>query len=125
LGDIREAQWRPRAVHIKDIEGVNMSSIKRIYIGVGDRNATRPSGASGTIHIDDISLCVPSCIAEIDISGDFTNDCTVNFRDFCIMGAEWADRGEELLTDLNSDGKLDYRDIARLLSNWLEVELWP
>jgi hypothetical protein len=37
---------------------VNMQAIKKLSIGVGDRNATQPGG-SGTLYIDDIRLYLP------------------------------------------------------------------
>ena len=122
--DVRKESWQPWSADFQDFSSINLSAVKAIYIGVGDRGAARPSGSTGSILVDDISMCVPSCIDEIDAVGDFTSDCTVNFKDFSVMASEWAHSGE-VTTDLNGDGKIGARDLKVLADHWLDVELWP
>ncbi len=45
-------------VPFADFAGVNPKAIKKMIIGVGDRNDTQPRG-SGDLYIDDIRLYLP------------------------------------------------------------------
>jgi hypothetical protein len=48
-------QWD---IPLTSFTGVNLQAIKKMYIGVGDRDATQPGGA-GDLYIDDICLKLP------------------------------------------------------------------
>jgi len=51
------AAWQEWSIPLVDFTGVNMASIKKIYIGVGDRKAPKAGGA-GEVFIDDIWVIV-------------------------------------------------------------------
>ena len=55
---IQTASWQQWDIPLTSFAGVNMSSVKKMYIGVGDRTAPQPGGA-GTLYIDDIRLYPP------------------------------------------------------------------
>jgi len=122
--DLKKESWQPCSADFQDFSTINLSAVESISIGVGDRAAGSASGATGSVLIDDISMCVPSCIDEIEVVGDFTSDCRVNFKDFSVMAGEWS-QSEEFTTDLNGDGKLGLRDLKILADHWLSIELWP
>jgi regulation of enolase protein 1 (concanavalin A-like superfamily) len=53
------AEWTEWNIPLTDFAGVNLTSIKKISIGVGDRANAQPGGA-GDLYIDDIRLRFPA-----------------------------------------------------------------
>ncbi|NIP55743.1 MAG: hypothetical protein GWN67_14225, partial [Phycisphaerae bacterium] len=53
--------WQEWNIPLTDFTGINLDSIEKVYIGLGDRDAMVPGG-SGTIYVDDIRACPPRCI---------------------------------------------------------------
>jgi hypothetical protein len=51
-------QWTEWKIPLSSFTGVNLAKVKKIYIGVGDRNAPA-AGGSGRIYIDDIRVTRP------------------------------------------------------------------
>jgi hypothetical protein len=52
---ILSANWQEWTIPLTSFAGVNLSSVKRMYIGVGNRSTPRIDG-TGTLYIDDIRL---------------------------------------------------------------------
>jgi hypothetical protein len=52
------AKWTAWSIPLSDFAGVNAAAIKKMYIGLGDRQASAAGGA-GRIYIDDIRLIRP------------------------------------------------------------------
>ena len=52
------AAWTNWKVALKNLTGVTLSKVKKLYIGVGDRKATAAGGA-GIVFIDDIRVTKP------------------------------------------------------------------
>jgi len=50
--------WTEWSIPLTDFTGVNLQTVKKMIIGVGDRTNTAPGG-SGTLYIDDIRLYLP------------------------------------------------------------------
>jgi len=50
--------WTEWNIPLTDFTGVNLSSVKAMYIGVGDRT-TPQAGSAGDLYIDDIGLKLP------------------------------------------------------------------
>jgi len=73
--------------------GVNLSGVKKIYIGVGNRTAPQ-AGGSGKMYFDDIRLyparCVPSLLQP---AADLNDDCVVDYSDLAILADRWLDTG--------------------------------
>ena len=107
---------------------MNLKSVKRLYIGIGQRCATPtdPNGGEGQISIDDIRLYQQICLPEDGPLADFTNDCFVNIDDVNVMSEEWLTTG--VLADIypqTPDGIVDFRDFAVLADEWFTVLFWP
>jgi hypothetical protein len=69
--------------------GVNLTSIRQIYIGVGDRDAPE-SGGGGMLYIDDIRLYQPRCFPSLAKSAaDFNSNCVVDYPDLKILTNDW------------------------------------
>ena len=90
----RLAQWQEWNIPLSEFTGVNLKSIKKMYIGTGNRNAPQ-IGGSGKFLIDDIrvykSRCVPSMLKP---AADLNNDCVVDYLDLDVLVNAWllADR---------------------------------
>jgi len=111
--NLTRQRWQPWGTHLAKFRGVDLKAVKRLYIGVGDRNGT-PTGAYGVVYIDDIGLCMPSCIPEVEkIASDHNVDCIVNFEDHAIAADGF---------DGTSEGWKSYAEFA---AKWLNESLWP
>jgi hypothetical protein len=51
-------EWTEWKIPLRDFAGVNLTKVKRVYIGVGDKTNPQPDGR-GRIFIDDIRLTRP------------------------------------------------------------------
>jgi hypothetical protein len=109
--DLTTTQWQRWAAQLDELGGiVDLTRVKKLYVGVGDR-AGSASMASGRLYIDDIRLCVPHCLPEsARPAKDHNDDCVVNFpdhaQDLAVTGGSMA----------------SYADFAAV---WLENTLWP
>ncbi len=71
-------------------QGVDLTNVTNIIIGVDDGSGGSPGGA-GTVTINDIRLDYPWCdsqLAEL-IPADFTKDCYVDLFDMDMLAANW------------------------------------
>jgi hypothetical protein len=108
-------EWRIDLDEFRD-QWVNLSDVRRMYIGFGNKDFPEQGGA-GIMYFDDIRL-YPSCRPELRPAADFTNDCVVDFRDLAILANEWLITGYPI-ADLYVDYKVDFKDLAILAENWL------
>ena len=53
------SDWTEWVIPFSEFGGVNLAKVKKLYIGVGDRNDPRPDGA-GRVYIDDIRVTKPA-----------------------------------------------------------------
>jgi len=69
--------------------GVNLQSIRKMYIGLGDRGIPK-LGGGGMLYVDDIRLYPPRCLPDLaKPGGSYNNDCVVDYLDVDIMTANW------------------------------------
>jgi hypothetical protein len=84
--------WTEWNIDLKDFsdQGVDLTDINSITIGIGDASSSLPGGA-GKMFIDDIRLYRPRYVADkvVPFAADFTDDGIVNFRDLEIMMGDW------------------------------------
>jgi hypothetical protein len=52
-------------------------------------------------------------------AADFSNDGSVDFRDFCVLAEEWRKSEYPLRTDLINDHRIDEGDLAAFCEQWL------
>jgi hypothetical protein len=92
---LQEARWHEWNIDLKQFAaaGVNLSSVKTMYIGVGNRTNPQAGGA-GTMYFDDIRLytarCVPSLMRP---AADLNGNCVVDYQDIVILAERWLDTG--------------------------------
>jgi hypothetical protein len=78
--------WQVWRIELADFTGINPASIKKFYIGFGNRT-TPASGGSGTVYIDDIELHPTRCINPP--AEDLNDDCVIDFKDFAVLAGNW------------------------------------
>lgn len=116
--------WQEWNISLNEFTGVILQSVKKMYIGFGDRDDPQPGGR-GIAYFDDIRLCPPRCITEHKPAADLNDDCVVDGRDLKIMAYEWLN-SNGLLADLYEDNMVDFKDGAILGDMWREgPTLWP
>jgi hypothetical protein len=85
--------WHDFNVLLTDLSdaGVNLTSVKKMYIGLGDKENPHEGGGSGNLFIDDIRVyrrrCVPS-MAKPDY--DLNDDCIVDDADLDLLMEEYG-----------------------------------
>jgi hypothetical protein len=91
--------WQEWNIALSEFTTVNLDGIKKVYIGLGDRDAP-VQGGSGAIYVDDIRACPPRCVPSLakplyDIAQPY--DCIVNELDLALVGIDWL-LSDELIT---------------------------
>ncbi len=86
--------WTEWNIDLKDFldQGVNLSDVDSITIGIGDKNDPQPGG-SGKMFFDDISLYQPRYVPgkAAPLRADFTGDGIVDDDDLEIMLNDWLE----------------------------------
>lgn len=119
--------WQEWNIDLKEFSnaGINLSRVKKVYIGVGDKDSPKPGG-TGTLYFDDFRLYRPRCLPLfVKPDNDLSGNCVVDFADFAIMSQQWLNRGAALIADLDKDSDVDLNDCAALIDTWLDELLWP
>jgi hypothetical protein len=106
--DLKVETWQVWAIPLADLAAIDLSQVKKIYIGVGEE--TGPHGdEDGSLYVDDVGLCRGRCVS--GPSQDLTGDCIVNFEDHAVKAGTWT------------GNMLDYKALA---DEWLsEILVWP
>jgi len=91
-------------------DDVDLSSIRNVYIGFGNRRDPQEAG-KGTVYFDDLRLSMPICRPEYGPPRDLDGDCVVGFGDVGVTGEQW------LRADVNVKPVLD-PGTANLVGHW-------
>jgi hypothetical protein len=93
-------EWRVWNLALEQFsdEGVDLSRVSRITIGLGSGSHSGQSEADqdkDTIYIDQIRLCPAGCynVDQLDLRGDANGDCRIDLKDFAIMADGWLQDG--------------------------------
>jgi len=126
LDAVQKDAWQEWNIELTQFSaaGVNLAAVKRMYIGLGNRNSPK-AGGKGSLYFDDIRLYRRRCVAPKGPSADLSDNCVVDYADLEIMASEWLDSGAGLAADLNADNVVDLKDYAILTDAWLQQILWP
>jgi len=106
--------------------GIDLTGIKKIIIGFGDRDNPQP-GSLGTVYLDDIGLYPSRCAADYDYlpRSDFNRDTMVNLFDCAGLAYAWLTDLTEPdfreIYDLDSNDVINIADFAIFAQDWL----WP
>jgi hypothetical protein len=85
--------WQEWNIDLQKFTNVNLKSIKKMYLGVGNRNNPQ-LGGSGTLYFDDIRLYRPRCMPGlVKPAADFNSNCVVDYPDLQIMTDNWLAAG--------------------------------
>jgi hypothetical protein len=96
---LRQAWWHEWNIDLKSFEDVDLSHIKTLTLGVGDRNPTKTqAGGKGRLVIDAIRLYGARCVPGLsDLPGDLNGDCVVDWKDLRTLANSWLVAGEYVL----------------------------
>ncbi len=90
---LQGAGWQEWNIALQQFSGVNLASVKKMYLGVGNRNNPQ-AGGSGKLYIDDIRVyparCVPSLAKP---AADLSGNCIVDYADVEIVSDQWLNSG--------------------------------
>ena len=93
-GAVQLSGWQEWNIDLKQFAnaGVNLSSVTKMYIGVGNRT-TPQSGGAGTLYFDDIRLYPPRCRPSVaKPAASINGDCIVDSVDLQIVAQDWLVR---------------------------------
>jgi len=119
VSDFRVENWQLWSVAFERFGGLDLSSVKKLTIGVGDRNGS-PSGASGILYIDDVGLCGGGCEQTGCVClGDLNTDSQVDLDDLQAVAGVLLNAGSPFIVqvdgghcgDLNEDDQVDLDDL--------------
>jgi hypothetical protein len=83
--------WQEWNVDLKEFSttAVNLSGIKKMYLGVGDRSNPK-AGGTGRLYFDDIRLHRPRCLPSLlRPDADLSGNCVVDYPDLQVMAEDW------------------------------------
>ena len=89
------ANWQEWNIDLTEFSnaGVNLASVKKMYIGVGNRT-TPQAGGTGMLYIDDIRLYQPRCMTSLlKPEADLDDNCAVDYWDVMVLAERWLDTG--------------------------------
>ncbi|HIJ51525.1 MAG TPA: LamG domain-containing protein, partial [Planctomycetes bacterium] len=97
-----QTSWQEWNILLTDFTNLDLSSVKKVYVGFGDRDYHPAAGGKGIVYIDDIRACPPRCVPEFgkplaDIAQPY--DCTVDEKDMAVLLGDWL-LSDELGTGL-------------------------
>ena len=100
--------WTEWNIDLKEFadQGVNLSDVDSIAIGLGNRDNPQ-AGGSGKMYFDDIRLYPPRCVPDlVKPAGDFSNDCVVDMADLEILAENWLISDYDVTAVAVSDANL-------------------
>jgi len=113
-----QTTWQEWNIELTEFTSLDFNSVKKIYVGLGDRDYHPLAGGKGIVYFDDIRACPPRCVPQFgkplaDIAGpdgvgDY--DCTVDEYDLRVMLDDWLLRdyvASPLMAWYKFDGNAD------------------
>ncbi len=91
-GDVQaltRPEWMAWDVPLRDFNDVNLAGVTRLTFGLNWPDAQVGQFGSGTVYIDDISICAPQCSNAHRPNADLTSDCIVDHTDVQQIAAQW------------------------------------
>ena len=92
---VQAGSWQEFNIDLQEFAngGVDLASVKKMYIGVGNRTAPQ-MGGTGRLYFDDIRLYRPRCIPSLaKADADLSDNCIVDYEDIMILAEWWLDTG--------------------------------
>ncbi|UCG59284.1 MAG: hypothetical protein JSU70_07190 [Phycisphaerales bacterium] len=90
---VTTGNWQEINIELSRFTPVSLTSVNKIYLGVGNRLSPVP-GPTGNLFIDDIRLYGPRCVAsQLKPVNDLNDDCVVDYLDLEIVANEWLTSG--------------------------------
>jgi hypothetical protein len=84
-----DANWYTWRIPLDDFDGVDLTHVRGMAIGIRPKSIQADQSYSGAIHITDISLYPALCLKGRRPTADLNGDCAVDYRDVEQMAADW------------------------------------
>jgi len=120
VSNLCSENWQLWSASFEHFGGVDLGSVRKLTIGVGDRNGS-PSSASGILYVDDLGLCGGGCEqAGCICPGDVNTDSQVDLEDLQAIAGVLLDAGSPFIAavppapicaDINGDSQADLDDL--------------
>jgi hypothetical protein len=93
--------WQEWNIELTEFTSLDFSSVKKVYVGFGDRDSHPAAGGKGIVYIDDIRVCPPRCVPSkarllADIAEPY--DCIVDEKDIGVLVNDWLLRDEFIMS---------------------------
>jgi len=86
---LQAAGWQEWNIDLQQLSSVDLASVKKIYLGVGNRNSPQ-AGGSGKLYFDDIRVYPPRCVPSLaKPAADLSGNCIVDYADIQIVASQW------------------------------------
>jgi hypothetical protein len=90
--------WQEWNIDLAEFTNLDFSSVKKIYVGFGDRDSHPLAGGKGIVYFDDIRACPPRCVPSLARPyADISENCVVDEADIGILLGDWL-LSDELIT---------------------------
>jgi hypothetical protein len=115
--------WQEWNIELTEFAGLNLSDVRKVRLGVGDRVSHPEPGGSGTLYIDDFRACPPRCVASIvkplyDIAQPY--DCIVDEKDLSVLAGDWLMRDRVITTAAPPTGPTELLAHYQFEGNYLD-----
>ncbi len=130
ISDVRVEEWQLFTAELAQFGDVDMTAVKRVFVGAGDRDATRSSGASGSVLFDDLKACgsykpTGGCLCP----GNLNTDTQIDLEDLQALAGILLDAGSPFIVsvqeghcgDINADEQVDLEDLQAVAGILLDV----
>jgi hypothetical protein len=111
MSHLQEPEWHEWNIKLEDFTaaGVDLTAIKKMYVGFGDRTNTTTPGGSGVVWFDAFRLYQPRCKASfMKPMADLDCDCLVYWGDLAVLGDHWLRTDAQLTRSAVSSGPVGW-----------------
>jgi hypothetical protein len=100
--DMDDGAWHEWAIPLSDFTtanpNLNLADVNAVSLVVGDETGPPSGTGNGVIYLDDVRLQPPECgiKGEVDpplSDGDLNDDCAIDWKDVAILVSNWLDSG--------------------------------
>jgi hypothetical protein len=92
--DLLVEDWQDWNIDVQDQFGsIDLADVNRVILGFGPRYTygEDPTKPTGTVYLDDITLCTTICVPKYAPDGDINDDCCVDWEDVDLMADDWLE----------------------------------
>jgi len=128
--DLKSDNWQQWRIELTEFGGVDPTAVEKLIIGVGDKDADRSSGASGTLYVDDVGFCGGGGAVGCPCPGDLNGDDQIDLDDLQAVAGILLNVGSPFIApvppapdcaELTGDDQADLDDLQAVASILLDA----